>query len=47
MRVISVRACFTRISTRAILMPAPVEPALVAMPESRIMNSGANTGHCV
>ena len=36
-RVISRRACFTRISTRTILMPPPVEPALVATPDSSSM----------
>ena len=43
-RVISRRACLTKISTRTILMPQPVEPALVATPDSSSMNTGANTG---
>ncbi|MNV42693.1 hypothetical protein D3C71_1343770 [compost metagenome] len=43
-RFISRRACLSRMSMRTILMPQPVEPALVATPDSSSMNTGANTG---
>ena len=43
-RVISRRACWIKINIRTILMPPPVEPALVATPDSNSMNTGANTG---
>ena len=44
-RVISRRACLRRMSTRTILIPHPVDPALVATPDSSSMLTGANTGH--
>ncbi len=46
MRVISRRACLNRSVARIILMPPPVEPELVAKHDRKIIQMGANTGHC-
>ena len=43
-RVSSRRACLTSTNMRIILMPPPVEPALVATPDSISISTGANTG---
>lgn len=43
-RVSSRRACLSRMSMRTILMPPPVEPALVATPDISSMSTGAKTG---
>ncbi len=45
MRVISRRACFSRMSARIILMPPPVEPAQVVNTERNSISTGAKIGH--
>ncbi|MNS98183.1 hypothetical protein D3C72_1325410 [compost metagenome] len=44
-RRISRRVCLSSSSMRIILMPPPVEPALVATPDSSSIRTGAKGGH--
>ena len=46
MRVISRIACLKSTTARTILMPPPVEPELVAKHDRKIIQIGANSGHC-